>query len=94
MYARITAAWYSGWRLPNTSTIPRQFRSLGERVIPLFTERAILAAQPPQLFLLRGGQPALAPPVVTVGPAHPVPDALGRRLKLARQLFGRTPLPH
>jgi len=39
--------------------------------------------------LLGCRQAVLAVPLVTVGLAHPVPDALGRRLELSSELLGR-----
>src|SRR5207247_7086710 len=56
---------------------------------PLLAERAILPPQPAHFVLLGRRQAVPAVPLITVGLAHPVPDALGRRLELPSELLGR-----
>jgi hypothetical protein len=40
------------------------------------------------------GANATAPPCITVGLPHPIPDALGRGFELPSELLGRPPFPH
>jgi hypothetical protein len=51
--------------------------------LSLLAERAILAAQPADLFLLRGRQPVLAPPLIAVGLPDPGANRLGGGFELA-----------
>jgi hypothetical protein len=79
---------------PSTSSLPLTGRkALASSVILLF------ALWHDELLRRRmrgvewGGQPVLAPPIVPIGLAHPVPDALRRRFELPRQLLRGPPLP-
>src|SRR6185503_20221386 len=59
--------------------------------VALFPERLVLAAEPAQLRPFLGGQPVLAPALIAVRLAEPIPDRLAGRLELPAQLLGRAP---
>src|SRR6516162_4111111 len=59
--------------------------------IALLAQLPVLTPQTGQLLTLGAGRAVLSAAVIAIGLSHPVPDRLGGRFELARQLFRGSP---
>src|SRR6266850_3364077 len=62
--------------------------------IALLAQLPVLTPQTGQLLALSAGRAVLSAPFITIGLSHPVPDRLGGRFELTRQLLRCSPRSH
>jgi|SRR5665811_269516 len=73
--------------------LPREPAGCFCQDLPLDLQLAVLPAQADEFLSFNGGEPVLAPPVVTIGLSHPVPDGGLGRFELSCQLRWRASRP-